>query len=145
MDDATEIANLLYAYADRIDHGDYAGVGALFADGAISTPGGEDGETRGAAAVEAMYTQWTKRFPDTGTPKTKHVTTNLIIEVDGDTATCRSYFCVHQRTDAIALQPIIAGRYHDRFEKVDGRWRFTHRHIMSDLFGDLSDHLLQSF
>jgi hypothetical protein len=49
---------------------------------------------------------------------------------------------VLQQTANLSLQPIISGRYHDRFERVDGVWRFTHRHIISELVGDLSQHLL---
>jgi hypothetical protein len=65
-----------------------------------------------------------------------------MVEVDGDTATSRCYYTVFQQTDELPLQPIIAGRYHDRFERVDGVWRFADRLIFSDLIGDLSRHLL---
>jgi 3-phenylpropionate/cinnamic acid dioxygenase small subunit len=138
------IANLVFAYAERIDGGDYAGVANLFRFGEITTEGNA-ARRRGSGQVLQMYDGWTKRHED-GTPRTKHVTTNLIIEVDeaSDTASCRSYFTVLQQTDALALQPIIAGRYHDRFERVDGAWRFTHRHILTDLVGDLTQHLLRS-
>ena len=63
-----------------------------------------------------MFTSTTRRYPD-GTPRTKHVTTNLIVEVDDDagTATGRSYFTVLQAVPGLPLQPIVAGRYHDRF------------------------------
>ena len=61
---------------------------------------------------------------------------------DGDTATSRCYYTVLQQTDVLALQPIIAGRYHDRFERIDGGWRFADRLIFSDLIGDLSQHLM---
>ena len=57
--------------------------------------------------------------PD-GTPRTKHVTTNPIIEVDdAETASCRSYYTVLQQTDELPLQTIVTGRYHDRFECVE--------------------------
>ena len=103
-------------------------------------------EKEGVEGALQMYENWTRRYEDNGTPHTKHVTTNLLIEVDeaASTATCRSYFTVLQQTPILALQPIIAGRYHDRFEQVDGAWRFSHRHIISDLFGDLSQHLFRS-
>ena len=143
MSPETAIANLIATYAARIDAGDFAGVAALF-EHAVITSEGTDVESRGVAAVQAMYDGWTRRFDD-GTPRTKHVTTNLNIAVDGDTATCRSYFTVFQQTDALALQPIIAGRYHDEFAVVDGAWHFTRRHMFSDLFGELSQHLLQDF
>jgi 3-phenylpropionate/cinnamic acid dioxygenase small subunit len=79
-----------------------------------------------------------------GTPRTKHVTTNAIIDVDEDagTATCRAYFTVFQALEEFSLQPIIAGRYHDKFERVDGAWRFTERMMLPELMGDLSKHLL---
>ena len=36
---------------------------------------------------------------------------------------------------------IIAGRYHDRFARVDGTWQFADRLIFIDLLGDLRFHL----
>ena len=47
-----------------------------------------------------------------------------------------------QQTDALALQPIIVGRYHDTFHVVDGEWCFATREMFVDLTGDLSHHLL---
>ena len=78
-----------------------------------------------------------------GKPCTKHVTTNLIIEVDesGKTATVRSYYTVLQARPELPLQIIIAGHYHDRFARIDGAWCFTDRLIFIDLMGDLRYHL----
>ena len=79
-----------------------------------------------------------------GTPRTKHVVTNPIIEVDEGvgTATCRSYYTVPQQTDDFPLQVIVAGRYHDQFQRVDGQWRYCFRdYPLIDLVGDLSHHL----
>jgi hypothetical protein len=39
------------------------------------------------------------------------------------------------------LHPILAGDYLDRFERVDGAWRFTERVFDPRLFGDLSRHM----
>lgn len=89
------------------------------------------------------FRRTTIRHPD-GTLRTKHVVTNPIVEVDEDagTATCRSYYTVFQQTDSLPLQAILSGRYHDRFERVDGRWRFTERdYTLVDLVGDLSQHV----
>jgi hypothetical protein len=36
----------------------------------------------------------------------------------------------------------IAGRYHDSFHRIDGRWWFDTRVLFVDLVGDLSHHLL---
>lgn len=142
--DHVAITNLVLRYAELIDAGDYEGIGAHFGD-AVITADGTDHETRGAAAITAMYHASTRLY-ENGTPLTKHVTTNLLIEVadDGATATCRSYYTVFQKTAAAPLQPIIAGRYHDQFAQRDEHWRFTRRHMIVDLIGDLSRHLLFS-
>jgi SnoaL-like protein len=140
---AVAIANLVATYAERVDLGDFRGVGQLFAHGAFRAvlPDGSVAATEGAAAVEAMMQGMVLTYD--GIPATKHVTTNLIIEVDdeGRTATCRSYFTVLQQRPDLPLQPIIAGRYHDQFEAVEGAWRFTDRLVFTDLLGELSRHL----
>jgi hypothetical protein len=71
------------------------------------------------------------------------VTTNVVIDVDdaAGRADARSYFTVFQATAKVPLQAIVAGRYHDRFVRTDGRWRFADRLVFMDLTGDLSDHL----
>ena len=140
--DHVAVANLLYRYAELVDLGDFAGVGRLLAHAEITVEG-VDFVQRGADTVTAVLEGWTRRYDD-GTPRTRHVLTNPIIEVDGEagTATIRSSFSVFQQVDDLVLQPIIIGRYHDRFERVDGVWRFAARHLFNDLTGDLSHHLL---
>lgn len=138
-----EILRLIHLYAERVDLGDYEGVAELFRHAGMSAAG-SDHVDRGYEEVLRRYIDWTRRHEDNGTPHTKHVTTNVILDIDvaKGTALGRSYFTVFQQTDALPLQPIISGRYHDRFVHADGTWRFEHRHILSDLFGDLSQHLL---
>ncbi len=139
------VTELIYTYAERIDSGDFESLADLFAHAEITTEG-TDLRSRGRDEAFATYANWTRRFPDDGTPKTKHVMTNVIVDVDEDagTAASRSYFTVFQAVPGVlALQPIVAGRYRDRFERVDGEWRFASMHIIIDLVGDLSQHGLQ--
>ena len=140
------ITELVYTYAERIDAGDFEGVGALFAEAEI-TAEGSDVSWRGQEDVTAMYVGATRRYPN-GTPNSKHVTTNLIVDVDEDagTATARSYFTVLQAVPgSLPLQPVICGRYRDSFERAGNGWRFTRRHMIVDLVGDLSQHLLYDY
>ncbi|WP_179405129.1 nuclear transport factor 2 family protein [Burkholderia guangdongensis] len=142
---AVEIANLLYRYAERLDGGDLEGVAELFAHARIKLRDGDAsaGALFSAADLLRVLRERVKRYP-CGTPRTKHVVTNPIIEIDeaANRATARSYYTVLQATDALALQPIAAGRYHDAFERVDGVWRFSFRdYTMLDAVGDLSNHL----
>lgn len=143
MDDRAAITDLVFGYAERIDAGDFEGVADLFRHGEVSAEG-SDVVHRGYDAVLGMYTAATRRYED-GTPRTKHVTTNLTIDVDeaGGTATARSYFTVLQAVPGLlTLQPVIAGRYRDGFERAATGWRFASRHMIVDLVGDLSHHLL---
>ena len=71
--------------------------------------------------------------------------TNVIVELadDGTTASSRSYFTVLQAVPgALALQPVIAGRYRHTYEQVNGVWRVATMHITIDLVGDLAHHML---
>ena len=144
-DDWHAIETLIMTYAERVDLGDFAGVADLF-DGATyrSALGDDVMVQEGRDAVLNTFETLVRRYPD-GTPRTKHVTTNVMVEVDGDTATARSYYTVMQQSEVLALQPIICGRYHDAFAKQGGAWRFTDRLIFSDLIGDLSQHLTVDF
>ena len=133
---AEAITKLIYTYAERIDAGDFAGVAEVFADATLTFEGFGDA-VAGREAIEALYARTTRRYED-GTPRTKHVMTNVMVDVadDGETASSRSYFTVLQAVPgALALQPVIAGRYRHTYARADGRWRVATMHITIDLVG----------
>jgi 3-phenylpropionate/cinnamic acid dioxygenase small subunit len=136
------IERLIATYAELVDDGDFAAVGRLLA-GATFTGG--SGAANGGDAIEKLLRDNVILYDD-GTPRTKHITTNLAIEVDEEsgTAVSRAYFTALQALPDLALQPIVSGRYHDRFERRDGHWRFAERRVRTDLVGDLSRHLRRS-
>jgi len=138
--DHDAIAALIYAYAERLDAGDFDGVARLFAHGTLRSNKRPE-VRRGSAQVVEVY-RGTVALYD-GIPSTKHVITNVVIDVDNaaGSASGRSYFTVLQARPELPLQVIIAGRYHDRFARVDGAWCFADRLILVDLVGDLRFHL----
>ena len=144
-DHARAIENLLHTYAERIDAGDLEGVADLFAHGRIlgSAEATPEQTFEGRDRVLALY-RGSARIYDDGSPHTKHVTTNSIIEVEegAKAASARSYYTVFQQVDDLPLQPIICGRYQDTFRRIEGRWWFDTRIMLVDLVGDLSRHLL---
>jgi 3-phenylpropionate/cinnamic acid dioxygenase small subunit len=135
----TAVGDLVYRYTELLDGGDLAGVAELFADATYGVAGG----VAHAGADAVRHALETAVILHDGVPRTKHVVTNLVIEVDeaAGSASARSYFTVLQATPRLALQPIVAGRYQDRFRRVDGAWRFAARRIHLDLVGDLRAHL----
>ncbi|HMG44690.1 MAG TPA: nuclear transport factor 2 family protein [Acidimicrobiales bacterium] len=136
-----DIRNLLGRYCELIDSGDFDGIGELLAGAVLRDETGTE-VARGRDAVTALYAATTRRHAD-GTPRTRHVTANSIIEVDeaGGTATARSAYVVLQATGSVPLQPIVSGRYRDRFARTTDGWAFTERTITVDLVGELGDHL----
>ena len=140
----SEIEQLVYCYAECVDAGDFAGVAELFANGRMIAP---DGTVLAAGYDDmlAFYNNTLRLYPESNTPLTQHVISNVIIDIDEgkNRASGRSRYTVFQKTDEFPLQPIIAGRYHDQFELSEGRWRFVERQTLPSLVGDLSKHLLK--
>ncbi|MFC8525737.1 nuclear transport factor 2 family protein [Nocardia sp. NPDC057227] len=88
------VTELIARYGELIDAGDFAGVGALFADAAFVSGGHT---IRGSAGVEEMLRHTVIRYDD-GTPRTHHVTTDVVVEFaePAGTATARSAITVFQ-------------------------------------------------
>lgn len=143
MEDSRHIENLIYYYAERIDAGDLEGVAELFRDAEIVSTV-HNVRRSGFDEVLKMYQRSCRLHEPTGTPLTKHITTNVIIELGegGEEAYARSYYTVIQATEALPLQPIISGRYKDHFRKTESQWRFSSREMIVDLIGNCSAHLL---
>jgi hypothetical protein len=134
-----EISHLINNYAFTMDTGDLDGFARLFEHGEWSVEGAPPnvGKDQVRAAISTV-----RIYPD-GTPRTKHVTSNvdLIIDEQACTAKGQCYVTLFQQTDEFPLQAIFAGHYFDEFERVDGRWRFRKRLIRHPLVGNLSAHL----
>jgi hypothetical protein len=144
VDDYFAIQKLIFTYPQLLDRGEIEAMAELFAHASVHFPE-QPPINSNAAAVARAYRDFLRIYPD-GTPRTRHVMANVIIEPDGP-GFARSTSCVmvFQQTPDFPLQPIIGGDYADRFQKIDGAWRFIERQIRNDHFGDLSAHGRYSF
>ena len=136
------ISDLMFRYAECVDRADFDGLSELFAHGTIGSTSAESGEGMSGSAVGRFYAA-TNRVHPNGTLCTRHLSTNVLVDIDEETdrATARSYYVVFQATEKLPFQPIVGGRYDDRFERVDGVWRFAERIVHVDHIGDMSEHL----
>jgi hypothetical protein len=67
----------------------------------------------------------------------RHFITNVVIKVDGDTATSRAYwFIMNNRTADRKGYSEAYGHYESELRKVDGQWYFTKRKIFNEEMAD---------
>ena len=122
MSDKDAIRELLARYCFALDADRFEEMAALFTpDGVWETAFGTG---TGRAGIVAQATS----IATGPRPRRIHLTTNIVVDLDGGTATVRSNWVVIQNTPA---EPAIGsgGGYSDRLVKVDGQWFFAHRRI----------------
>jgi SnoaL-like domain len=134
-----EILHLMNSYGFTIDTGDFEGCASLFSHGAWEMEGAKPHS--GKQEMLALLAN-VKLYED-GTPKTKHVTSNVDLTINEAAGTARSecYVTVFQQTADLPLQAIFSGHYFDTFERENGSWRFVKRLIRHMLVGDMRAHL----
>lgn len=139
LSDERAIENLIARYSFLVDDGDFDGLGVLLAACALTL--GPGPAVRGREAIAQLARAALMTYDD-GTPRTRHITTNVLIEIDdsGTVARSRSYYTVLQSLPDFPLQPIATGTYSDGFEKCDGRWMFVERSVQTRFGGDTSRH-----
>lgn len=146
---AEEIRDLIFEYTNRLDAGDLDGMAELFTYSYFGTAdrfGNLQGElVYGSGPVLAQYQDFTRIHHDIGTPRTKHLTANVRVQVNADNtrATSTSYVLVMQQTPRLPLQAVVTSRNFDQLERHNGIWRFSQRLICVDHAGDLSEHALR--
>lgn len=119
-----EIRELMGRYCFLLDAGDMDGMAALFTpDGVWHTDFGK-GEGRQGIADHGR----SLRSHSGPRPKAVHLCTNIVIDLNGDSADVRSNWTTVQNSDT---GPKIgsAGAYFDKMVKVDGKWFIQHRRI----------------
>lgn len=122
VEDRLAIRELLEIYADAVNRCDPEAWGAIWAEDAEwSLPDyPEIGTTKGRDAIVAMWVEAMKAYPGIifqAWPGS--------IEVDGDTATMRSYTSEVYDQNGMTMRD--RGFYEDVCAKRDGRWYFSAR------------------
>jgi hypothetical protein len=138
--DRAEIVALINRYAELLDGGQLDEVAALF-DRATWRASMTGVTLTTPEEVRAVYRNVI--LYEDGTPRTRHLMTNVTVDVDDDGAAASStcYFTVLQGVvPGEPIQVILSGRYVDRFANGPDGWYFTDRLFHADLIGDQSRH-----
>jgi hypothetical protein len=118
------IREVMAEYCFCLDNNRFSDMAALFTDDGIWDTA--FGKGTGHAGVEALVRRL--RTSDTPLPRAIHHVTNVVIKVDGATATGFSNWVTVQNSPQ---GPKIgsAGSYADEMAKQDGKWLFRYRKI----------------
>jgi hypothetical protein len=154
-----EITQIMYKYHDCSNQARFEELGALFEHGTFQSvyPWSTEGHgiQRGAKEVTDLYRAMVQLRD--GLPRVQFVLTNIMLDIDeeNDSATSWSYYIaltgderswaqyngVEERDDRVSpIQVMSAGRYHDTFTRIDGKWWFAARVSYADFTGDRSRH-----
>jgi 3-phenylpropionate/cinnamic acid dioxygenase small subunit len=141
-----EIHEFTHRYASLVDTGNFDGLGEMFRHGRIRTRDehGTERQWVGRDEIRKVFIDTVRTWD--GVPRTKHLVTNLSVTVDADgrKAASSSYYTVLHQSPRGRACIVIAGRYEDSFDLIDGSWQLTDRFVHSDLFGDLTSHMKQT-
>ena len=141
LDHTANIERLYYRYAYAIDNGDLQGAAKMFENAIIHDAAGKS-LAQGAEQVKQFYDRIIKLHPSTGTPKTQHVVSNvLILEQRDDELSATANYSVFQKLDSGNIEAIICGQYHSVFRLAPAGWEFYRHHTKPLMVGDMSNHL----
>ncbi|MFN0094076.1 MAG: nuclear transport factor 2 family protein [Dehalococcoidia bacterium] len=117
-----DIRHLIFRYCRGIDRLDFELVESVFWPDARLRYGAEQSPAEFAAGGKLGLPLYAL---------TQHSVSNVIIEVDGDTAKGEAYCQARHRTAAKDGEPakdfLWGGRYVDRYERRNGEWRISRR------------------
>ena len=126
--DKTAIAELIAQYNFAIDHEDYQGWADCFAPAGIFD--GVIGKFDARRDLDRFVTEVKRLSADS--PNLRHYVSNILSEVDGDTARSKCFLLMTSTTKEGGTKIAIAGEYEDQLVKHDGKWLFSYRKVRAD-------------
>ena len=134
LSDGDHVRNLLGRYCERLDAGDLDGVGALFA----ARPAGHRGRDgprhrrrRGGRVLPPGHPA-ARRLAAHEAPRRRH-RARAVRATARRSSPGRRTSCSRRSTGCSPLQPIIAGRYVDTFDRTADGWSWIERRFAVDL------------
>ena len=122
--DRLAIETLVNLYCHHADYNPPESMRGVFLPDAVWEVPAMDLRCEGIEAIVAFFTQSRAGFGSA-----RHVTSNLVIEGDGDQATASCYLQVI-KVDEDPKQIVSFGRYQDELVRTPDGWRFRHRRVL---------------
>jgi ketosteroid isomerase-like protein len=140
--DRAAIEDLQARYLFALDFGDGEAYASTFTEDGVLDWGA--GEIKGREAIADVVRnggppEQSGADADLRPAAGRHNITNIVLEIDGDTAVGRAYW-FHMGNDnpERAAQLNSFGHYEDELRKVDGEWLFSRRVIYNEQVADWS-------
>lgn len=126
IEDCYAIEQLLRRYCHNADYNPPEAMRRLFTDDAVFEIGAMNVRCEGLEAILAFFNHARGSFPPS-----QHVTSNLVIEGDGDDAQCSSYVQMVTTVDG-KTQISMVGRYIDKLRRTTDGWRLAERIVVGN-------------
>ena len=117
--DREELRALSATYMRGLDRSDESLVRSVFTDDATTHYGSFTG---GPDEMAAMAMKALSAYSDT-----QHFLGQINLEIDGNEGSGEVYFQAYHKHATEGFDRFICGRYIDRYRRVDGSWRMSHR------------------
>jgi hypothetical protein len=125
--DKQEITELIHTYCNASDRHDHDKLRELYHEDAIDDHG---------SFFKGLAMAFIDKLPEIQAPMKilHHNITTVNIALDGDYGEGEIYvLALHQvATDDQPVDLMIGGRYFDKYEKRQGKWKFSHRAVVAD-------------
>jgi hypothetical protein len=97
---------------------------------------------KGSEQIRDQYTKTNIVYPGRGRAS-KEIYHNILVDIDLDAGQARSvtsYTVAHQPPDE-PFEILVAGKYEDEWERVDGEWQWVDRYVIVQYKNNLDRHM----
>ena len=137
-----EIERQIYLIGYHLEAGEFAEMAEILSHATFEADKIGRGAFKGRDQIRQQYERTNMVYPEGGR-RTKEVYSNILIDIDLDASKAASTtsFTVAQQVPGGPFDLLVAGRYEDEWERVDGKWRCSDRYVFAQYHNNLDKHM----